>query len=149
AFVEQARGKSKREVEAFLAPLSPQPEPRDAIRVMTVRSVPADDMPLFENAACAAASEQPQLRSKVSFGAGPILLDLLEKAKGLLWHKCPEGRLEDVFIEALRALLKLKDPDLWTPPAGTRSAGRKIPKWIRRQVWKRDKGRCVYEATDG
>lgn len=148
--VKEARGKSKREVETFLAPLSPRPEPRDEIRVMAVSAAPDDDMPLFRAARPADLPEPPQVRSQLSFVAGPVLLEFLEKAKGLLWHKFPEGRLEDVFTEALRALLEIKDPGLWeTHGRRTQSAGRNIPKWVRRQVWKRDKGRCVYEAPDG
>jgi len=148
--VEQARGKSKREVETFLAPLSPRLQPRDAIRVMAVQTQQAGDMPLFGVTTPAPISEPPQMRAQVSLSAGPVLLELLGRARDLLWHKYPAGGLEDVLVEALRALLRLRDPELWRVSAkATQSAGRKIPKWVRRQVWRRDRGRCVYEAVDG
>lgn len=148
--VQRARGKSKREVETFLAPLSPRAEPRDAIRVLAVASEPVDDMPLFETAAPAPALEQPELRSQLSFTAGPVLIELLNGAKGLLWHKFPEGRLEDIFTESLRALMESKHPAQEAASnRRMRSRTRKIPKWIRRQVWKRDQGTCVYQAADG
>ncbi len=161
--VQQARGKTGREVEALLAPLSPRPQPRDTIRVMAVepKSAGGVAMPLFgspsvapSEQACSAetasvASSEP-LRSQVSFSAGPALLELLGRARGLLWHKYPQGGLEDVFAEALAALLELKDPGFWTASKRrTQSAGRNIPKWIRRRVWRRDGGRCVYKAPDG
>lgn len=148
--VQKVQGKSARETEAFLAPLSPRPQPRDAIRVVAVQPSPVDDMPLFNVSAPPSMPERAQLQALISFSANPVLLELLGEAKGLLWHKFPGGRLEDIFTEALRVLLEHKDPGRWaTSTEGTRSAGRNIPKWIRRHVWRRDTGRCSYVAADG
>lgn len=148
--VQEARGKTKREVEAFLAPLSPRPEPQEAIRIIAVQLAPDSGMPLFEPPAPAPQPEPPQIRAEFTFTAGPLFLESFNKAKGLLWHKFPAGGLEDIFMEALQVFLLGKDPML-QPGRGTEthSAGRHIPKWLKRQVWKRDKGSCVYAAPDG
>jgi len=146
--VQEARGKTKREVEAFLAPLSPRPVPHEAIRIIAVQPAPDSAMPLFEPPA--PQMNPPELRAEFTFTAGSLFLESFNKAKGLLWHKFPNGGLEDIFMEALQAFLLGKDPMLQTGrDTETQSVGRHIPKWIKRQVWKRDKGTCVYEAPDG
>lgn len=149
--VEQAIGKSERELEALLAPLSPKPESRDTIRIIAVQPKSAEDMPLFHTASPQpSAIPAPETRVRVSFFANTHLLGLLDRAKELLRHKHPGGRLEAVFEEALKALLERRDPNLWAPPKRRgASATRKIPRWVRHEVWKRDAGRCVYEAEDG
>lgn len=75
--VQKACGKTKREIETFLAPISPCPAPRETIRVIAVRTEPVDDMPLFEKSSPSAVPETPQLRSQLSFSAGQVLLDYL------------------------------------------------------------------------
>ncbi len=147
--IQQARGKTVLEVSTLLAPLCPRPEPRDTIRVIAVRSEPDCDMPLFASVVPSGPPAQPKIKWEVSFGAGPRLRELLDRARALLCHRFPEGRFEDIFVAALEALLNLRDPGLWAEGRKTESRTRNIPKWIRRQVWKRDHGRCVYEASDG
>ncbi len=147
--VQQARGKTVQEVSALLAPLCPRPEPRDSIRVLAVRPESVCDMPLFAAVAPLGPPTQPELKWEVSFGAGPRLRELLDRARSRLCHRFPEGRFEDIFMAALEALLRLKDPGLWPEGRKAESRTRKIPKWIRRQVWKRDCGRCTYEAPNG
>jgi len=90
----------------------------------------------------------------------------LERARELLRHKHPAGRLEDIFSAALCCLLDRKDPDRKAParsrgrrprtsrPAGDKPHGsilcrRYIPRWVRDTVWRRDKGRCRFESPDG
>ena len=45
------------------------------------------------------------------FVAGEDLLAKFKRAKGLLWHKYPAGLPENIFADALEALLDRKDPD--------------------------------------
>lgn len=148
--VQEARGKSQREVESLLAPFSPQPKQHDTIRVITVQAASLNDVPLFESISATMPTVEPETKVQVSFTANPRLLDLLQRAREILRHKYPDGKLEVVFEEALRALLERKDPDFWKPPWRQEdSATRKIPRWVRHAVWKRDNGRCVYQAADG
>ncbi|MBI4060205.1 MAG: HNH endonuclease [Elusimicrobia bacterium] len=147
--IQQARGKTVQEVSALVAPLCPRPAPRDAIRVIAVRPASVGDLPLFAAVAPGGLPAQSELKWEVSFGAGSRLRELLDRARALLCHRFPEGRFEDIFTAALEALLNLKDPNLWPEGRKTKSRTRKIPKWIRRRVWKRDHGRCAYKAPDG
>lgn len=154
--VQQARGKTKREVEELVAPLSPEPEIRDEIKPISVPPpAPVEEgMPLFEPSKPLAAAEASPAEnrefSKVTFMAGPDFLNLLGRVKGLLWHKYPDGSLEDVLAEALRVLLATKDPGGRSVGASTtESDGRWIPKWIKSEVWRRDKGRCAYVGAGG
>ncbi len=150
--VEQARGKSKREVEAALAPLSPRPVVRDSVRLVYVKTPEADGLPLFERHGLEHDTTPipPTPRSEISFGAEPAFLALIGRAKSLLWHKFPDGRLEDIFGEALRNLLERKDPGRWGATIrGGVSSNRTIPRRIRRMVWTRDGGRCAFTAAEG
>jgi hypothetical protein len=62
-----------------------------------------------------AADEGPSCRQDgrvlFHFVAGEELLAKYKRAKGLLWHKYPSGRPENIFADALEALLDRKDPD--------------------------------------
>jgi hypothetical protein len=155
--LEEARGKTKREVEAMVARFSPQPQPRDSIRMISVRPVPdpssTEETPLFQ---AEAPRDQPFAPGKagdrvhVAFTAPPAFLDTLERVRELCRHKFPEGRLEDIMNAALEALLERKDPDRWAEPARRgKSRNRRIPRWVRKRVWKRDSGRCAYGTEDG
>lgn len=148
--VQGARGKTKREVETVLAPLTPRPEPRETIRIISVQPTRDADMPLFAPAADPSCPEPAPIRAHFTFTASPLFVERFEKAKEILWHKFPDGRMEDIFMDSLQALLQIKDPMLQASrEQRAQSAGRHIPKWIKRQVWKRDAGRCVYAAPDG
>jgi 5-methylcytosine-specific restriction endonuclease McrA len=90
-----------------------------------------------------------------SFTADESLLKDVERAKALSRHKWPAGRYEDVFAGAVKALLEKIDPDRRERrrdrarrlSAGARS--RNIAAAVKDAVWRRDAGRCVYEAPDG
>jgi 5-methylcytosine-specific restriction endonuclease McrA len=49
---------------------------------------------------------QPQLRFKVQFTADQAYVDLLERAKALLWHQLPSGDLVELQRLALEALVE-------------------------------------------
>ncbi len=147
--IERVRGKTQREVKAILAPLSPQPPTHDVVRVISIRPPSAEDLPLFSGEPVDGPAEPAQTRVAASFQGGPLIMDLLERARALMRHKFPDGRLEDVVGAALEALLSLKDPDRWPISQRRDCATRKIPRWIRREVWRRDHGRCSFAAPDG
>ncbi len=103
----------------------------------------------------------------------------LERARALLWHKDPSGRLEGIIDGLADYYLDRKDPQHTlgldarrpaeaAPPsaagrgtAGEREAGspradwkpaarsRVIPQAVKDEVWRRDEGRCSYAAPDG
>jgi len=54
---------------------------------------------------------EPEPQVRISFSATEDFFRKLEKARGLLRHKHPSGRLEEVFDEALDDLLDKRDPD--------------------------------------
>lgn len=144
--IERAKGKSKREVEAIVAPLTPETAPRDSIHVIAVEK-PVVDMPLF---ALSAPRQTPvETRIRIEFSAAQAFMELLDRVKALLRHKYPDGRLESVFEDALKALLEKRDPDSWLPGKKGVSRTRRVARWVRKQVWARDGGRCAYEADDG
>lgn len=128
ALLESAVGKSKREVEFIAAGLAPKNAPRDTVGPLTEASV------------------------RIAFSASKAVLEKLERARGLLRHKHPDGRLESVVEEALEALLDRidrgrKETPAPRPPAAERT--RHVPEWVKTEVWKRDGGRCAFATLDG
>jgi len=110
-------------------------------------------------------------RIRIGFDAGIAVMGLINRARQLLRHKYPEGRLEDVVREALEMLLDRKDPQrrltlkpasavrdgAAAQPEGPREpralrdlkAGRYIPAWVKKIVWERDDGRCAWRFPEG
>lgn len=178
--LERAKGKGSREVMAMLAALSPGPELPDVIRLIGARPAAApaaDNSPLFDSETGGpglSAGERPLdtltsqpletlpepkeaavvfTRVRFAFTADEELLALVKRARELLRHKYPDGRLERVFRDALLTLLAKRDPDrklLAAPPRPKRERrARRIPEWVRNAVWKRDGGCCAYVAENG
>ena len=155
--------------------LNPQAEKRDHIQIVSPK-LPEDalnsslqELPLFsaapkEDSNSQSAQPQGPQETRIHFGftGGQELLDKITRAKQLLWHSFPEGKLEDVIGAALEDLLDKRDPDRRKPPrkpADTAAAPpseedeqrrrRYIPLWLRADVWKRDGGRCAFSTSDG
>lgn len=197
-----AEGKTRRELETFLARKFPQAAQSDFARRMpvaggwsvavttpvnAVEAVPLartpDDLgtraaaPPSAPVASPAPAERPwewqavvpvaMDRVRIGFDAGLSIMKLIERARQVLRHKYPEGRLEDIVKDALEIFLDRKDPqrrlvlkpvpvvrDALPPPREPRflrdaKAGRYIPQWVKRAVWERDGGRCAWRADDG
>jgi len=99
------------------------------------------------------------VHSRLSFTADEVLLRKLKRARAVLWHKYPAGRLEDIFAEALDFLLDMKDParrlerkkrlGRRPAPGAAGNETRRIPQWVKDEVWARDAGRCAFAAPDG
>jgi hypothetical protein len=87
------------------------------------------------------------------------LLQKLDRARALLWRKHPDGRLEDIFAEALDFLLDKKDPERRLertrrlkrrpPPREAEVESRRIPQWVKDEVWARDGGQCAFNPPGG
>lgn len=115
-------------------------------------------------------------RVRIGFDAAATLMRLIERARQLLRHKYPEGRLEDVMLDVLETFLERRDPQRRlglkkrVPPMPKESimaaddkeegrlptrflrayaAGRYIPAKVKSAVWARDQGRCAWRFDDG
>jgi 5-methylcytosine-specific restriction endonuclease McrA len=87
----------------------------------------------------------------------------LEELKALLSHKIPNGELTAVIREAVQCALekhrkrkgaaeparKRKSPVAAKPVKKIASGREPISAAVRREVWKRDAGRCTWRAPDG
>lgn len=95
-------------------------------------------------------------RYKVQFTISEETRDKLRTVQDLLGHSVPPGDLGDVFDRALTALLgeieRQKLAVVARPQRRRRPVKpgtRLIPAEVRRQVWRRDKGRCAFVGTQG
>jgi 5-methylcytosine-specific restriction endonuclease McrA len=150
--VAKAQGLSVRDIEKLVASIAPCHDKRDTIRISSAPPTNGalDDLPLF------ARADAQEARFTFGFSAGESLKLNLDRAKQLLWHKFPEGRLEDIIGQALDDLLDKRDPDRRQETrrpkiddAADAQRRRYIPVWIRAEVWKRDGGCCAYTTSDG
>ncbi|MBI3296597.1 MAG: HNH endonuclease [Elusimicrobia bacterium] len=170
-----ARGKTRREIErlaltfehggpkadvirALPAPAqAPTPQDENTL-TFPVAEVLCQTPPLELTAFVSPQEDSTKDRLvRISFTATEGLFADIERAKGLLRHKHPDGRLEHVIGEAIKMLLDAKDP--WRQRgrgkpgrASNRKPNgrsRRIPKRVREAVMRRDEGRCAYVAEDG
>jgi 5-methylcytosine-specific restriction endonuclease McrA len=78
----------------------------------------------------------------------------LQRAKELLGHTVPSGELASVLKYALDACVKQLEKQRFAKaaherPRRGRAQGRHIPASIKREVWKRDNGRCTFVGSNG
>jgi hypothetical protein len=168
-----ARHRTKREVEEMVAKLRPQPDVRSAVRKLP--SPPADQEPPVSAPRAAVVLEPPRdetvevprtsvrpviaplapERYKIQFMASKELLDKLRYAQDLLRHVAPSGDLAVVFDRALSALIEQLEKQKCGLTSQTRKAvactpgSRHIPAAVRREVWRRDGGRCAFVGAHG
>ncbi len=197
--LSQVKGKSRRELETIVAGIAPHPARPDFIQSYKVapeawmkaaEASPActlvePDQPTKENGD---RKELPTLepneprewqaiipislnRVRIGFDAALNILQLLDRAKQVLSHKYPDGKIEDIMRDALELLLDHRDPDrkfarksakphLNSEPSSAEEpleprflrawkAGRYIPASVKRAVWQRDDGRCAFRFEEG
>lgn len=178
----RAKGKSSRDVLAMVAELSPDRRLPDVIRVLGPAAAennaasggeqefPGLRLPVDEGSRTPSPEmpgegrQFPELEPspirvplilrliRIAFTADQELLALIQRARELLRHKYPEGRLERIFKDALIALLEKRDPDLKLVaalPVVTLNPSRRIPQWVKDAVWRRDQGRCAFVSEEG
>lgn len=158
-----ARGKLRRELEALVAGISPLPSRMDYVRRVPA-TLPAATSHDPSEALSAPPSRPWQAvmpisldRVRIGFDAAVALMTLIERARQVLRHKYPEGRLEDLLTEALELLLdrrnihkrRLPGPTTGSTPPKVLAGGRYIPARVKSAVWQRDDGRCVWRFEDG
>lgn len=168
--IRSAVGRNTRQIEALVATLAPTPDRPDRVKFLgtpvAVEAARAAETPPTPAAASDAMSALPQepprepspffqqpQRVHFSFTADERLLAAVERAKELLQNKYGKPEFEHVFFEAVGALLEKIDPDVRAvkaraprvaPVDGERR--RATPSWVKRAVWRRDRGRCVFRG---
>lgn len=135
--ISRAEGKTKRQIDEMLAPLGLMPEKRDMVRVVAV--------PTSSEGTAAA-----EMRVDFSFRGSPALWDAIERIQELLANKYPFAGLDEVLLEIARDYLVRHDPQMNLPGRVTPvKSANSIQAAVRRAVWARDGGRCVYVGTTG
>jgi len=125
-------GTSQPEPAPIIESVEPQfvfaPNPNDSVATAVdsneiASASPQDNSPAEQPRS--APPLPPKRTIRVSFSADEDFYKLMQRARSLLRHKYPDGRLEGVLKDALTALLAKKDPGFrWSvkPAARTRSA---------------------------
>lgn len=168
-----ALGKRTRQIEALVATLSPVQEPPERLRFLGSPSrakngeapapcaapageTPSASAPPPESTPPVETPPLPPAPQRVlfSFTGDERLLACVERAKELLLNKYGEPGYEEVFVEAVDALLAKLDPATRAeraarPKRPGESRSRVPPSWVKRTVWRRDRGRCSFRAPDG
>jgi hypothetical protein len=146
--------KSKREIEQILAAMFPQPDLPDGIE--PVSASPSEKRhtvhPLAED------------RFAVCFTASRRCVELLERARALSAHRHPRPGFAELVEAALESYVeklekqKFKETDRprGQPAQAAQPAeplpsedSRRIPAAVKREVYRRDGGRCTYVGPDG
>lgn len=167
-----AKYKSKRDVELLAATERPRPDVPDRVR----REPPATSLPVSpsrtsvgEPTSLAVKTTVPRQtitastapltpeRYRIQFTASKSFEEKLRRAQALLRHSIPYGEIEAVIERALDLLLASLEKRKWgstsrsRPPTGADGAShtRHIPAAVKREVWKRDGGRCAFVGTQG
>jgi hypothetical protein len=171
--LEAARHKRKREVEDLVARLHPKPDVPPVVRKLpevppVQRQIAVDcragDAPLPTpppapvrippNRPAEVKPLAPD-RYKIQFTVGRATYERLRRVQDLLRHSIPNGDPAAIFERALELLiadlLKRKLAATGRPRVSraTGRTSRHIPAAVRREVWRRDGGRCAFEGGQG
>src|SRR3989338_3384231 len=97
---------------------------------------------------------QETRKVKIEFVADEKVAKLIERAKELLRHKYPHGKLEDLVREAFEHLLEKKDPTRKinrdeVEQKISQSTTRHISGRVKSEVWQRDQGQCTFVSHEG
>jgi 5-methylcytosine-specific restriction endonuclease McrA len=175
AVLASARHKSRREVEELIAALSPKPDapvivrkmpqpravppaapllpatPAEAPRQMAAAETPAPVRVVPSRVVTPLAPERYRIQLTVSRETH----DRFRRAQALLRHAVPSGDAGEIFDRALTLLVanleRRKAARVARPRAARQTDGmsRQIPAAVRREVWKRDGGRCAFVGAQG
>jgi len=169
----RARHKGKREVEALVASLRPLPsvpstirklpEPRQVLldtKLVVPMSTTAARSPLVVTPAIAMAprpTETPLApeRYKLQFTISGETHAKLHRVQALSRHVIPSGDTSEIFDRALTLLLQDLERRRCAAVTSRRAApttvggSRHIPASVKREVWRRDEGRCAFIGREG
>src|SRR5262245_9337914 len=176
--IAAAQHKTKREVELLIATINPKPAAPAMIRKVTTAARPSvvQEAPatvsVSRPTAPTSVSELRVERKpvtprtsalgvltadsyKLQVTISRITHDKLRRAQDLLRHTSPTGDLAALLDRAVTLLLAdlerrrcAATPAPRAPATGIASA-RYVPAAVRREVWRRDQGRCAFTGTSG
>ena len=167
-----ARHKGKRDIEQIVASLSPKPAVPSVIRKLPMLPQREANASALDLAAPAAerlpVAEEPALpppraiiaplapeRFKVQLTISRDTRDKLDRVQALARHAIPNGDLATIFDRGLTLLLNELERRVCaaTPsprrPREASERSRHIPAAVKREVWRRDGGRCAFVGRDG
>ncbi|HUF24348.1 MAG TPA: hypothetical protein VMN81_09490, partial [Vicinamibacterales bacterium] len=177
--LEQARHKTKREIELLIAKANPQPPVPSIVRKLPEKrpaeasvspaqpSADAPDVAALPTANVHTAPPSPPSRRpvlaplsaehyKLQVTISAAARERLKQIQDLMRHRLPNGdpaAIVEHAFEVLHAeLLKQKAAQVVRPRTGKGAAeakGRYIPASVKREVWRRDQGRCAFVADEG
>jgi hypothetical protein len=161
----EARGRTRREIEASLARWFPRP---DVLPTITPLLSTASDVSVaipgnssssgtVETRLAPSSSRLQPLSAasyRVEFTAGTELRDKIEKARNLLSHAIPSGDLALLFERALDALLHVEvkrrlGAGRPRQRREARRSSRHVPLDVARRVWERDGFQCTFTDAQG
>lgn len=175
----EAQGKRVEGIKLLIATLKPQPPVPSVVRklpdpkpaVMTVPAGPAPaqessmvlaDMPASAAPAATPASRRPivaplsESHYKLQVTISASARERLQQIQDLMRHRIPNGdpaAIVENALDVLHAKLLREKAAIVAKPrtgkAATEGKGRYIPASIKREVFRRDDGRCAYVAPDG
>jgi hypothetical protein len=168
--IAAATHRSKAQIELLLAQRFPQPDLVPSIAPLAIPSAPQAicpehvceereqlapgqvHVPLVEQRATVKPLAPQRFGMQVTIDAETEAL--LRDVQALLGHAIPSGDLATVLRESLKlakqALEKRRYAQVSEPRPGRRTKSeRHIPAHVRREVWKRDEGRCTFVAENG
>jgi 5-methylcytosine-specific restriction endonuclease McrA len=179
AVLDRARGRSVREIEALAAHLAPRPDVPSTVRKLPSPAPSPPPLPMPAAAALpseappplhapAQAAERPLVqatapeRYRVQFTIRQETHDKLRRLQALLRREVPDGDPGAIFDRALTLLLARVERDklgqtarparpsirFATDKAPT-PASRRVPRAVRRAVWKRDGDQCAFVSAGG
>jgi len=120
--VHQPSARKEKDVVRYLAPASresPTVQSTAPLAMVETKSAEAADptVPASIPSLCL----RNEASARITFTADADFLKMMEQARSLLRHKYPDGRLEGVLRDALRALLERRDPVIrWESKKGRR-----------------------------
>jgi hypothetical protein len=173
-----ARRKSKSEIERLVASLSPRPAVPAVLRKLPASGqTTLNAVPTLEQAP--SISSQPSVRMSITVPGTsalvhrPVLVplaperyklqltiskethDTLRRLQALLRHAIPSGDPAEIVGRALAVLLedverrRCAATPAPRPPRDAVVGSRHIPASVRREVWRRDSGQCVFIGREG
>lgn len=132
------------ETPASATPVPPLPAPAEPLS-------PVAAAPEHEAAPASVPGAPRRRRVFFAFTADEDVEDWYKEARDLLRHRFPDGAMEQIVGHALRMLVEeeraARTLRRRTEPVPTE--GRRIPKRVEDEVWRRDGGRCAFIGAEG
>ncbi len=173
SLLQKITGASKRETEKLIASFSPTRAKRDIVRPIAepVPESPRTGETLPENSGTMNLSGEPLVlgpterkeskteRVRIAFDAPAALAEKIERLKEIHAHKLKDGSLAEILEMAIDTLLDKTAPErkvepkkkkqIKTLPIPSQKQARRPAISLQREVWKRDKGQCIFADGHG